>query len=203
MDYLLRNLDEVGGLLWQHLQITLSSVAIALIFAFPLAWLITSVRWLSVPVLGLLGIFYTIPSLALIILLVPLLGLTARSVIAAMVVYTQLILVRNIAVGINNLDGSILEAARGMGMNPWQCWWRVQFPLGLPIFLAGIRLATIITIAIAAIGARFGAGGLGVLLFEGVQQNRSDKIWAGTIMLTLLALACNGLLLYGERRARK
>jgi osmoprotectant transport system permease protein len=84
-------------------------------------------------------------------------------------------------------------------MNLWQRWWRVQVPLILPICLAGVRLATIVAIAIAAIGAKFGAGGLGGLLFDGVSQSRNDKIWAGTIVVALLAIVLNGILLGLER----
>lgn len=171
------------------------SVLIAVAIALPLALLVTHYRWLNVPVLGLLGTLYTLPSLALIILLVPIFGLSRQSVVVAMIIYTQVILVRNFSVGIKSIQPEILEAARGMGMNSWQRWWRVQVPLILPICLAGVRLATIVAIAIATIGAKFGAGGLGVLLFDGVSQSRNDKIWAGAIAVALLAFAINWALL--------
>lgn len=203
MDYIIQSPITVWELLLEHLQITSVSILIAIALALPLALLVTSVRWLAVPILGILGVFYTIPSLALIILLVPIFGLSAQSVIAAMVIYTQVILVRNLAVAINSLDPSTIEAAKGMGMNRWQRWWWVQLPLVLPAFLAGVRLATIVTVAIASIGAKFGAGGLGVLLFEGIQQNRTDKIWAGTIALAILAFTLNSVLLYFEQLSRR
>jgi osmoprotectant transport system permease protein len=117
-----------------------------------------------------------------------------------MIIYSQVILVRHVGVGMESVDAEIVEAAKGMGMNPWQRWWRVQLPLMVPILIAGIRLATIITIAIAAIGAKFGAGGLGILLFEGIQQQNDSKLWAGAIALTLLALCLNFGLRYLERR---
>ena len=89
-----------------------------------------------------------------------------------------------------------MEAARGMGMNGWQRWWQIQVPLVLPIFLAGVRIAAVVSVAIATIGAKFGAGGLGVLLFEGIAQaGRYDKIWAGAIAVSLLAFALNTSLL--------
>jgi osmoprotectant transport system permease protein len=93
----------------------------------------------------------------------------------------------------------MIEAARGMGMNAWQTWWRVQFPLALPIIIAGLRIAAVVVIGIAAIGAKFGAGGLGRLLFDGISGNRPDKIWAGAIVVSLLAFAVNGALLALER----
>jgi len=195
MRYLLRNPSLIWSLMLEHLQMTLAALAIAVLVALPVALLVTRYRWLSVPVLGGLGILYTIPSLALIIFLVPVFGLNARSVIVAMVLYTQVILVRNLVVGLEGIKPSVLEAARGMGMSPWQRWWRVQVPLILPIFLAGLRLAAIVAIAIATIGAKFGAGGLGTLLFDGIAQSRYDKIWAGAIAVSLLAFAINALLL--------
>ncbi len=199
MNYILENLDEVTTLLQQHLQMTLLTLAIAVAISIPLGWLVSNVRWLKKPVFGLLATIYTIPSLALIILLVPLFGLNANSAIAAMVLYSQVILVRNLTVGLEGIDPLLIEAARGMGMNGWQLWWRVQWPLVLPVFLAGVRLAAIVSVAIATIGAKFGAGGLGRLLFDGIAQaGRYDKIWAGAIVVMGLAFTLNGLLLLLE-----
>lgn len=201
MLYLVQNLAAVFALTWQHLQMTLVTLAIAIAVAVPLSLVITRYRWLSVPVLGLLGTLYTIPSLALIILLVPLFGLSRLSVIVAMVIYSQVILVRNLTVGLDEIPGSVMEAARGMGMNGWQRWWQVQVPLVLPVFLAGVRIAAVVSVAIATIGAKFGAGGLGVLLFEGIAQaGRYDKIWAGAIAVSILAFVINMGLLMLERR---
>ncbi len=192
MGYLLNNSGEILLLLWQHLQMTGYTLLAAIALAVPLSLLVRGYEWLKIPILGLLGIFYTIPSLALIVLLVPVFGLNQVSVIVAMVIYTQVILVRNLLVGLESIDGAILEAAKGVGMSPWQRWWMVQVPLVLPVFLAGVRLSAIVAIAIATIGAKFGAGGLGTLLFEGIAQaGRYDKIWAGAIAVSLLAFAIN------------
>ncbi|MEO0458778.1 MAG: ABC transporter permease [Cyanobacteria bacterium P01_A01_bin.114] len=202
MSYLFSQPGIVGELLLEHLQMLGITLAIAVLIAVPLSLLIVRYRWLSIPVLGTLSVLYTIPSLALIILLVPLLGLNAQSVIAAMVIYTQVILVRNLSTGLLSIDERTIEAAKGLGMNAWQRWWWVQVPLVLPIFLSGLRLASIVAIAIATIGAKFGAGGLGTLLFEGIAQaGRYDKIWAGAIVVSLLAFAINGLLLALQRVA--
>lgn len=196
MSYLLNNPAIIWNLVLEHLQMTLLTLAIAVLVAVPVSLLISRYRWLTVPILGVLGILYTIPSLALIILLVPLFGLSSSSVVAAMILYTQVILVRNLSVGLQSIKPAVLEAAKGMGMNPWQRWWRIQVPLVLPVFLAGLRLSAIVAIAIATIGAKFGAGGLGTLLFEGISQaGRYDKIWAGAIAVALLAFVINGILL--------
>jgi len=199
MDYLLNNPAIVWELLLQHLRIMASALAIALAVALPLGILISRYPRLATPVIGALGILYTIPSLALIILLIPVFGLDADAVIVALVLYTQVILVRNIVAGLAAIDPAIVEAARGMGMNGWQTWWRVQFPLALPIILAGVRIAAVVAIGIATIGALFAAGGLGRLLFDGVAQDRYDKIWAGSIAVGLLALLVNLGLLALER----
>lgn len=200
MNYIIQNPGAVWSLLVEHLQMTSLSLLIAVGIALPLALLVSRYPWLNVPVVGALSILYTIPSLALIILLVPFFGLNANSVIVAMVIYAQVILVRNLTVGLQSIEPAVLEAARGMGMNAWQRWWRVQVPLILPIFLAGLRLAAIVGIAIATIGAKFGAGGLGVLLFEGIAlAGRYDKIWAGAIAVAALALVINLVLLALER----
>jgi len=202
MSYLLSNPGDVLTLLLQHLRMTGISLGIAIAIAVPLALLVSRLRWLSVPVLGSLGVLYTIPSLALIIFLVPLFGLNATSVIVAMVLYTQVILVRNLTVGLAGINPAVLEAARGMGMSVSQRWWRVQVPLVLPVFLAGVRIAAIVAIAIATIGAKFNAGGLGKLLFDGIQTNRYEKIVAGSIAVAVLAFVINGLLLALEYYAQ-
>jgi osmoprotectant transport system permease protein len=200
MSYLLENPDIMLRLLWQHLQMTTYTLVGAIALAVPIAWAIYTVPSLRKPVMSVLSVFYTIPSLALIILLVPLFGLNQWSVIAAMVVYTQVILVRNLLVGLESIDPAILEAASGMGMSLWQRWWMVQVPLVIPVFLAGVRLSSIVAIAIATIGAKVGAGGLWTLLFEGIAQaGRYDKIWAGAIAVSLLAFAFNGAFLLLER----
>jgi len=201
VSYIIKNPAVVGSLLLEHLLLIGTTLAIAVSIALPIGLLVTRYRWLKVPAIGLLGVFYTIPSLALIILLVPIFGLNPASVIASMVIYAQVILVRNLVVGLESIPATISAAARGMGMNPWQRWWWVQVPLILPIFIAGLRIAAIVGIAIATVGAKFGAGGLGVLLFDGIAQNRNDKILAGAIVVSLLAFAINGGLLVLERLA--
>ena len=131
-------------------------------------------------------------------------GFNLIEVLVALVVYSQIILVRNVLAGLGTIDPTILEVARGIGMNPLQVAWRVQFPLALPVILAGLRVAAVAVIAIAAVGARFGAGGLGVLMFEGIAQaGRYDKIVAGGAMVALLALLANGGLRLAERAVRR
>lgn len=201
MTYLIHNWPTVLDLLFRHMGLTLTALVISLIIALPLGWLLYRWKWLSGPVLGVLGVLYTIPSIALIILLIPFFGLNARAVIVALIIYCQIILVRNVLAGLAGVPAPVLEAARGMGMSPLQVSWKVQFPLALPVILAGLRVAAVVAVAIATIGAKFGAGGLGTLLFDGIAQaGRMDKIWIGAISVALLALALNQGILAVERR---
>ncbi len=192
MDYLLQNPAIVFELLLQHLLLVSVALTLALALSLPLSvFIAASSRW-TTAVLGVLSVVYTIPSIALIILLIPLTGLNAWSVIIALILYAQVILTRNNVAALRGIDPAIVEAARGMGMNRWQMWWRVQLPLALPVMLAGVRLAAIVTIGIATIGAKFNGGGLGRLLFDGIAQTgRYDKIWAGAIAVAALALLTN------------
>ncbi len=195
MRYIVNNPDVILELLREHLVMVSSALVVAVLIALPLSLFLTRVPRLATTVIGVLGILYTIPSIALLILLLPIFGLNQRTVIVALVIYTQIILVRNMVAGLKGVPVVMLEAARGMGMNGWQRWWQVQLPLALPVILAGVRLALIVAIAIATIGAKFGAGGLGTLLFDGIAQNRYDKIWAGALIVAGLALLVNYLLL--------
>ena len=199
MAYILNNPDVILRLIGQHLFMTVTALIISIAIALPLSVLLLRSERLASIVLGILGILYTIPSIALLILLLPLFGLNQTSVIVALIIYTQIILVRNMVTGLKEVPAATLEAARGMGMSNWQSWIRVQLPLALPVILAGVRIATIVAIAIATIGAKFGAGGLGTLLFDGIAQNRYDKIVAGSLVVVVIAVILNRLLIAAER----
>jgi osmoprotectant transport system permease protein len=192
MNYLLNNFEYILQLTFRHFQLAILPVGIAFLIALPLGWLINRYRRLASIVIPLNNILYTIPSIAMMIFLIPFFGLNARSVMTALVIYSQIILLRNILAGFKTIDPAIIEAARGMGMNRLQIAVKIQIPIALPVILAGVRLASVISVAIATIGAKFGAGGLGVLLFEGIAQaGRMDKIWVGAIFVGLLALFFN------------
>ncbi len=199
MSYLLQNPGEIAFLLGQHLAVTAIALLIATPIALGLGTLIVRHGRLYTPFMGLFDMLYTIPSIALLILLLPILGLGAPSVIAALTIYSQIILVRNVVAGLRTVDPATLEAAQGLGMNGWQRWWVVELPLALPVILAGVRLATLVNIAIGTVGAMVGAGGLGRLLFDGVAEERYDKILAGAIVVSALSLGLNALLQMLER----
>ncbi|MBM7843914.1 ABC transporter permease [Herpetosiphon giganteus] len=200
LSYLVAERADVWQLLGQHVTISLLGLVIASLIALPLGLLVVRVRWLAGIVMALLSILYTVPSLAMLIMLIAVFGLSKTTVVVTLVIYAQVILVRNIVVGMQSIDRAVLEAARGLGMNTWQIWWRVELPLALPIMLAGLRIAAIMCIAISSIAAMIGVGGLGQLLFQGITFDRADMIWAGTISIAVLALVCYGLLALLEQR---
>lgn len=192
MNYIWQNPGIVAGYLWEHVYMTGLALLLSTAIALPVSLLLYRVPRAHGPVLGVLGVFYTIPSITLIIFFVPVFGLNSTSVIVALVIYTQVILVRNFVAGLEAIPPAVLEAARGMGMSAWQMWRRVQLPLALPVMLAGARIAAVVAVAIATVGAKFGAGGLGTLLFQGVAQaGRYDKIWAGALTVGALSLTLN------------
>jgi osmoprotectant transport system permease protein len=200
MLYLINNGSRVAELFGEHLYLTVASLGLAMLIGLPLGVLIHRVAWLRGPVLAFFGVLYTVPSLALLVLLIPFTGLSATTAIVALVIYAELVLVRNTLAGLQGVDARTVEAATGMGMNGWQRLWRVELPLASPVILAGIRIAAVATIGIATIAAFVNAGGLGVLLFEGVRTSNYEKIVAGALAVSLLAIALNwGLRLY-ERR---
>jgi osmoprotectant transport system permease protein len=198
MVYLIEHWDDVGQLMLQHLWLTVSALGIATAIAFPVGLLLTRVAWLRGPILGLLGVLYTIPSLSLLVLLIPILRLGYWPAVVTLVIYAQIILVRNIVIGLSGVDAAIVEAARGMGMSDWQRLLQVELPLAMPLLLAGLRIATLSTIAIATVAAFVNAGGLGTLLFDGVRSSNREKIVAGAIAVSALAIAANALLRRAE-----
>ncbi len=203
MKYLLANPGKILSLAGQHLLITVVALALALVVAVPLGVLLARRPRLYPPVMGVLSILYTIPSIALLVLLIPLMGLGFWPTIVALVIYCQAILVRNVVAGLRGVDRAVLEAARGMGLSPWQVLARVELPLALPVILAGLRIAAISTIAIATIAAFFNAGGLGSLIREGISQDYGEKISAGVLGVSVIAIAAEMGLRYATRVAQR
>lgn len=198
LDYLIYRRDRVWALTLEHLQLSLTAIALALIIAIPLGILAARNPRISTPLLGLLAAIYTIPSLAFLALLIPSLGIGHRPAIVVLAAYAQIFLVRNIASGLRGVDPATLEAATGLGMTRWQEFVKVRWPLALPVMIAGLRTATVTVISLATVAAWIGAGGLGTLLFEGITRNAPSRILAGTIAITALALLTDAVLRFAE-----
>lgn len=202
MSYLAENWDIVLTLAWEHLSLTGLVLFIAVAIALPLGVILAHFGRLATPTLGLLSVVYTVPSMALFALLIPLTGLGTKTAVTALVAYTQFILVRNTVSGLRGVDAAVQEAALGMGMTGWQLFREVRFPLALPVILAGVRVAAMTIIGLASLAAWINAGGLGVLLFQGLYQDHPVKIWTGTVLIALIALGVGRLLQLLEQRAR-
>ncbi len=188
------------GLIWQHLYLVALSTGAAAVVGVPLGILLTRrPAWRS-PVLGLANIFQTVPSLALFGILIPILGIGFWTAVSALVVYALLPIVRNTYTGVAGVDPAVREAGRGMGMTDGELLRLVELPLAASVILAGIRVATVVSVGVATIGAAIGAGGLGVYIFRGVAVVDDTLILAGAIPAALMALAADGALGLVERR---
>jgi osmoprotectant transport system permease protein len=198
--------QDILSLTAQHLLLVAVSTFLAAAVGIPLGIWLTRRPKLARPILGLAGVVQTIPSLALFGFLLPLPligGIGARTAIVALLVYAMLPLLRNTYAGILSVDPAIVEAATGLGMTPRQRLWWVELPLALPVVLAGVRIATVVSIGLATIAAAIGAGGLGVLIYRGIAIVDNRQILAGAVPAALLALAADGLLGALERRQSK
>ena len=197
--FLLDNQRELLEQTLEHIGLTCLSLALAALVAVPAGiWITRHPRW-SGPVLGLTGIFQTIPSLALLGFLIPILGIGLKPAIFALFIYALLPILRNTYTGINNVDDSVKEAATGMGMTPRQVLTKVELPLALPVIFAGLRTATVINVGVATLAAYIGAGGLGEFIFGGIALNNSNMILAGALLAALLAIVFDQLLALLQR----
>ena len=199
MTYLLTHPDDVWALFLEHLSLTFGALGIALTIAVPLGLLVAKYQPIRAPVTGFLGLVYTIPSMALYAALIPYTGLGTTTATIGLVAYAQMILVRNVVAAIHGIDAAMIEAAVGMGMSKRQIILRVELPLAVPVVLAGVRVATVSIISIGTIAAWIGAGGLGRLIFQGLNHDHTDKIVAGTITIGLLAIGADTLFRGVER----
>jgi len=203
IQYFQQHPDEILQATLEHIWLVGITMVISVAIGVPLGILVARRPWLSKPILGLANVAETIPSLALlgILLPVPWLGERAdRLAIAALTLYALLPIIRNTATGITGIDPAVREAARGMGMTGRQILWHVELPLSLSTILAGVRVATVLTIGVATIAAAVGAGGLGEYIFRGLAMVNNGLILAGAIPAALLALGADFLLSVLERR---
>ena len=194
--YVHDNAGDLRTALAQHIELTVESVLIATLIAFPLALLAYRYRALAGPVLGATGVLYTIPSLALFAFIAPFpaFGIRQRTVVVGLVIYALLILVRNMLVGLQGVPDDVRESARGMGYGSGRMLWRVELPVAMPTIMAGVRVATVSTVALATVGVIVGYGGLGQLIFRGFQSNYRAEIVTASVLTVLLGLTFDLLL---------
>ena len=192
--------DYFHELLLEHLQLSAVSIALALVFGLLLGILIAEQDKFSIPVLGTINFIYTIPSIALFGILLPLTGLGNTTAIIALTVYALLPVVRNTYAGLSNIDPVILEAGIGMGSTRWQLLWKIKLPLALPVIMAGVRNMVVMVIATCGIASFIGAGGLGVAIFRGITTYQLSLTYLGSLMIAAVALLCDILLGVAEKR---
>lgn len=198
--YLQTRGDQLVEATRDHLVLVLVSVLLGVLIAVPLAVLGHRVRRARSLTIGVTTVLYTIPSIALFFLIVPMLGLSAATVIAGLTLYTLTVLVRNLLVGLEGVDPEVRDAAVGMGYGRRRLLWQVEMPLALPSAMAGLRVATVSTVALATIGTVVGNGGLGNVISRGLQANFRAEVLAASVLCVVLAVVLDLLLLLLQRR---
>jgi osmoprotectant transport system permease protein len=203
LSYGARYHDKLLVALVEHLQIVGITMLISLLLATFITLLIASHRRGAELIVGFFGALYSVPSLAFFALLIPVLGIGMDTAVVVLVIYNQFLLIRNFVAGLNSVDPALTEAARGMGMTATQILLKVRLPLAFPVIMAGIHLALISTIGIATIAAVINAGGIGVILFDGLRSHKIAKILWGTALAAGLAISANILMSLLERIAQR
>lgn len=187
-NFLVTRRGQITDLIIEHIQLTVFAMALAIIIGIPLGILITRVKKLSSPIIGFANVIQAVPSLALLGFLIPLLGIGSKPAILMVFLYSLLPIIKNTYTGLININPDIIEAANGMGMTKGQILKMIQLPLALPIIMTGIRISAVTSVGLMTIAAFVGAGGLGYMVFSGVQTVNNNMILAGAIPACLLAL---------------
>ncbi|HEY2725805.1 MAG TPA: ABC transporter permease, partial [Parafilimonas sp.] len=192
--FMFQQRDKLFSQTIAHIGLTFISLLIAVLIGLPLGIFITKRKNAAGIVLGIAGVLQTIPSIALLGFMIPLLGIGPLPAITALFLYALLPIIRNTYTGIKEVDANVLEAATAMGFSRWQTLVKVELPLAFPVILAGIRTATVINVGVATLAAYIAAGGLGEFIFGGISLNNTNMILAGAIPAALLAIIFDFLL---------
>lgn len=194
IQYIQTNSNQIITLIMEHIKLTAVSVCLAILIGVPLGILISYVIKASKPVLSVANIVQAIPSMALLGFMIPFLGIGTVPAISAVVLYSLLPIIKNTYTGLENINPQTLEAAKGIGLNPFQVLTRVQIPLALPVIMAGVRIASVTAVGLMTMAAFIGAGGLGYLVFSGIRTVNNNQILAGAIPACALALLVDFLI---------
>jgi osmoprotectant transport system permease protein len=198
-DWVFDHLDDIWAATREHLLLTGIALGVGLIISILLSLLAIRYRKTYSPITWVTGILYTIPSLALFSILVPVTGLSVLTAEIGLVGYTLLILIRNIVAGIDGVDPAIKEAAIGMGYTRRRVLLQVEVPLAMPVIIAGIRIASVTTIGLVTVTALIGQGGLGFFILQGLRRFFTTEIMVGAVMSVFLAVAIDLLLVLAQR----
>ena len=197
--YLVDRRQQLVDATVQHLWITTAAVLLGIVIAFPMALAARRLPRLESGIVGVSTALYTIPSLALIPILVPFTGITATTVIISLALYALTILVRSMLDGLRSVPEEVRESGTGLGYAPASLLFRIELPLALPVVMAGLRVATVSTVALTTVGTLVGHGGLGNLISDGVSQNFKAELLAACVLCVLIALVLDVLIVGAQR----
>ena len=204
LNFIIKNINEVLFLTWEHIYMVSISLVIATFIGVPLGIIITKNENLAKKVINGANIMMTVPSIALFGLMMPALAIIGQGLgkvpaIIALILYSQLPIIRNTYVAIKNVSPSIRNAGKGMGMNRWELLKEVEIPIAVPVIVAGLRTAAVMNIGIAAIAAYVGAGGLGVYIQNGIDRVYPEMILAGALLVSIFAILVDATMALVER----
>jgi osmoprotectant transport system permease protein len=201
--FFIKNYHRLLVMVSQHLFIVLLSLAISIAFALPVGFLLYRKKSLSTAIIGIFSVLYSIPSLALFTVFLPITGIGMKTAVIVISIYAQFIMLRNTMAGFQAVNPSILDASRGMGLSGWEILIQIQLPLAAPVLLSGLRIATLSSIGITTIAATINSGGLGTILFEGMRNVYAVKIIWGVVLTSSLSFATNQLISRAENYCSK
>ncbi len=193
------HLSEIGARTLQHLELTGIAVAIGFVIAMALSVVALRRRAAYTPITWFTGVLYTIPSIALFALLVPITGLTTLTAEIGLVSYTLLILIRNIVAGIDGVPFAVRDAAVAMGYKPWRMFFEIELPLATPVIIAGLRIATVTTVGLVTLTALIGQGGYGYFINDGLRRFFNTPLFVGAALSVALAIALDVVLVFVQR----
>ena len=195
--------DWFGQLILEHIALSAAAIILAGSIGLLLGIFISEHEKAAPPVLGIANVFYTIPSISLLGMMIPLLGIGNNTAVAALTIYGIMPMVRNTYAGIKGVSEEVITAARGMGSTELQIMMKIKLPLALGVIIAGVRNMVVMTISVAAIASFIGAGGLGVAIYRGITIYDTAMTFGGSFLIALIALASDLLLGYLEKRIKK
>lgn len=186
--------DEILSRTGEHVFLAFTAVALACLVGIPIGMAITKNKKLANAIISIANVLQTVPSLAMFALLIPIVGIKEKNAIFALFLYALLPIIKNTYIGIRNVDPSVIEAAKGMGMSRSQILYKVQTPLAVPVIMGGVRIATVTGIGVATIATLIGAGGLGTLIYQGIGMMNYPMMLSGAVAAALLALLTDFIL---------
>lgn len=202
-DFIQERSGDIRTLTWEHFTLVAQVIVVATVLSVSLGVAVRNRPIAKSIVLGISGVFLTIPSLALFTIFIPIVGLGFAPSFIALLMYAILPILRNTITGLDEVDQAVVESARGMGLNGWQRLTKIQLPLAWPVIMTGIRISALMTTGIAAIATLVGYGGLGEFIKNGLRRlglaNSLEEVWTGTIFTILLALAIDAALALIQR----